>query len=71
MSNEDYCLLCFNKLNTVIDSFPNGEMCYVCAQCRAYSEHDFDVEPNVEFNRLGGRIRRVQSGGEQTGESHQ
>jgi hypothetical protein len=47
-----YCIGCTEKL-THIDDDPNGEHNAECARCRAESEHDFDEEPNVVFDRFG------------------
>lgn len=49
------CLTCYEELGPVDDD-PNGEHNPDCARCRAESEHDFDVEPEAQFDRSGNRI---------------
>ena len=49
---EDTCLGCGFPLIEA-DKDPNGENNYVCLRCRAEEEHDYDLEPNTNFNRLG------------------
>lgn len=55
---KKYCINCQQELIPSIDNDPNGEENCVCAQCRAEEEHDFDLEPNVIFDRLGRRDDR-------------
>lgn len=50
-----YRLSCLGELNH-LDDDPNGDKNCVCAKCRAEEKHDFDVEPEVRFDRRGRRI---------------
>lgn len=53
MANRDnYCINCGDDL-CCLDDDPNGEKNCVCARCRAVEDHDFDVEPDVTFDRAG------------------
>ena len=54
------CINCTTPLN-VLDDDPNGDPNCVCAKCRAEENHDFDMEPNVVFDRRGHRIEPHQS----------
>jgi len=56
MSNEEpkHCLGCGTELNH-LDEDPNGDKNATCARCRAEEEHDYDLEPGVEFERDGSR----------------
>ena len=49
------CISCGVKLGA-LDDDPNGEHNPICVRCRSEEEHDFDLEPNVEFDRSGARI---------------
>lgn len=55
MSNRGHCIECTEKLLSCDDDL-NGEHNAECARCRAESEHDFDAEPNVRFDRFGQEI---------------
>ena len=39
-----------------MDDDPNRDENAVCARCRAEEAHDFDVEPNVVFDRSGNMV---------------
>lgn len=48
----------------VIDDDPDGAPNVTCARCRAEEAHDFDLEPDVEFDRSGSmRVRESGRGG--------
>lgn len=49
----EHCIDCQEPLIDCVDSDPNGERNITCARCRAEQNHDFDVEPNVVFDRCG------------------
>jgi hypothetical protein len=51
----NYCINCSEELN-VLDEDPNGDKNCVCAKCRAEESHDYDAEPNAEYDRAGHRI---------------
>ena len=53
-----YCINCDQELISAYDDDPNGNKNCVCAKCRAEEEHDFDLEPDVEFDRAG-NIKQV------------
>jgi hypothetical protein len=46
------CLDCQCQLGEMDDD-PNGEHNTSCARCRAEQDHDFDLEPDVWFDRYG------------------
>lgn len=46
------CINCGIKL-TEIDRDPDGSLNVKCAKCEAEERHDFDVEPETKFDRLG------------------
>jgi len=48
----NYCLGCGDNLR-YLDRDPNGAENSTCAKCRAEEEHDFDMYPNVKFDRSG------------------
>lgn len=54
--DKRYCISCDQELISTYDDDPNGKKNCVCAQCRAEEEHDFDLEPDVEFDRQGNII---------------
>ena len=43
-------------MESVFDADPDGSMGVVCARCSAEVEHDYDLEPDAEFNRAGRRV---------------
>lgn len=49
---KEYCINCQTELNC-LDEDPNGDQNCICAKCRAEENHDFDLEPNVVFERDG------------------
>lgn len=51
----NYCINCGVKLGW-LDRDPNGDKDCVCAKCKAEDRHDFDAEPNAEYDRAGRRI---------------
>lgn len=59
--NEDYdyeygnCIGCGVQL-CCVDDAPNGDHFCTCVRCRAEERHDFDLEPNVRFDRCGHRV---------------
>ena len=55
--NKKYCINCLTELMDCDDD-PNGAKNCVCAKCRAEEKHDFDIEPNVKYDRRGHRIER-------------
>lgn len=57
-ASSGYCLNCGAELLPHIDADPNGTMNCVCARCRAEEEHDFDVQPDVEFDRSGNLVEQ-------------
>jgi len=63
MSSTGHCLHCGDKLSC-IDDDPNGDGNAVCARCSAEEEHDYDIEPGVEFERDGRRKGEDLSWGE-------
>lgn len=56
LEEKDYCVGCGQELISAYDDDPNGEKNCICAQCRAEENHDFDAEPDVEFDRQGNMI---------------
>jgi hypothetical protein len=50
---KESCVNCGVELNEAIDSDPNGAKNAVCSKCKAEEAHDFDLEPNVVFDRHG------------------
>ncbi len=56
------CVNCYRELVWVIDADPNGEMSCKCRQCEAEEGHDFDLEPDVEFDRYGNRVTKADGG---------
>ena len=56
MSEEsERCIYCHTELREC-DNDPNGEENSVCKQCVAEMEHDYDLEPNVVYNRYGNQV---------------
>jgi len=49
----EYCFNCLEEMLPHFDNDLNGEANVKCAKCRAEESHDFDVEPDVEFDRAG------------------
>lgn len=58
-SKLEYCIGCGTEMIGVIDNDPNGAENCNCARCRAEESHDFDVEPDIEFDRSGRVIEKV------------
>lgn len=54
--NPTHCINCGVKLKDCFDRDPNGDPNCVCAKCKAEESHDFDVEPDVVFDRGGHRV---------------
>lgn len=48
----DYCINCGVDLTLLGPDEPNDK----CAKCRAEENHDFDKEPNAEYNKYGYRV---------------
>jgi hypothetical protein len=58
-SKLEYCLGCSTEMIGVIDNDPNGAENCTCARCRAEESHDYDLEPDVEFDRSGHMIEKL------------
>lgn len=56
---QDCCFICHEK-RLSCDDDPNGDYPGKCARCTAEEEHDFDAEPDVEFDRYGNKTIKVQ-----------
>lgn len=55
-SETEICIGCHDVMGW-LDRDPNGAENATCARCRAEERHDFDVEPDVVFDRKGNRIK--------------
>ena len=56
---REWRINCTTEYLPHLDNDPNGDDNATCAKCRAKMAHDFDIEPDVEFDRAGNIIEKT------------